>query len=127
MHGDPADPQNWFTVAKRDLAKAEKDLTGGDPGYALINLEQAAEKACKGWLIGKGWKLVKTHDLVFLLEEIEGHGIDLDWFAASAALLADQYFEERYVSWTVSPTPGEAELQSLVAEARRLFAELGIA
>jgi len=70
MKGDPSDASNWFSLARRDLQKARKDLANDEAPYAVIQLQQAAEKACKGWLIARGWNLIKTHDLVFLLHEL---------------------------------------------------------
>jgi len=62
MKGDPGRPENWYQLARRDLDKACRDLAQGDLPYAAIGFQQAAEKACKGWLIAHGWRLVKTHD-----------------------------------------------------------------
>jgi HEPN domain-containing protein len=56
-------------------------------------------KPCKGWLIAHGWRLVRTHDLVFLIGEIRQHGQEIGWFDKSAAMLSKEFFEERYVSW----------------------------
>lgn len=77
-------------------------------------------------MIAKGWRLVKTHDLVFLCDEIKNRGHDLDWFAASAALLSKEFFEERYVSWDAEPTPSLQEAREIEADVIRLFAELNI-
>ena len=81
MKGDPGLPENWYELARRDLDKARRDLAQGDLPYAAMLFQQAGEKACKGWLIAHGWKLIKTHDLVFLLDEIHARGLDLRWFA----------------------------------------------
>ncbi len=94
MKGDPSDASNWFVLARRDLEKARKDLRQGDVAYAVIELQQAAEKACKGLLIARGRKLIKTHDLVFLLGELRARGLEVDWFAESAAVLSKEYFQE---------------------------------
>ena len=126
MKGDPSQPANWYQLARRDLDKARRDLTQGDLPYAAMQLQQAAEKACKGWLLAHGWKLIKTHDLVFLLDEIRALGPELSWFAPSAALLSKEFFEERYVSWDAEPTPSVAEIQQVQAEVERLFSALSI-
>lgn len=126
MKGDPSLPSNWYQLAGRDLDKARKDLSEGDVSYALIQPQQAVEKGCKGWLISRGWKLIKTHDLVYLLDEIKARGTDAKWFATSAAILSKEYFEERYVSWQSDPTPTEAETRTILSEVERLFAALNI-
>jgi HEPN domain-containing protein len=126
MKGDPSIPANWYKLARRDLDKGRKDLSEGEGPYAVIQFQQAVEKACKGWLIANGWRLVKTHDLVFLLGEIKQRGLDLSWFASFAGLLSKEYFEERYVSWDAEPTPTLAEIQTVLADVEKLFSALGI-
>lgn len=127
MKGDPSDCRNWFALARRDLEKARKDLTQGETPYAVIQLQQAAEKACKGSLIAGGWDLIKTHDLVFLLDELKKRNVVLEWFAEPAALLSKEYFEERYVSWQAEPALTTAEANELLAAVERLFTDLKIA
>ena len=51
---------------------------------AAYCLQQTAEKLLKGWLIGQGWNLVKTHDLRRLLEEAEGFGLEASFFRPAA-------------------------------------------
>ncbi|MBI4468452.1 MAG: HEPN domain-containing protein [Acidobacteria bacterium] len=126
MRGDPGIPSNWYLIARRDLEKARRDLTQGDVPYALILLQQAAEKACKGWLLSRGWNLVKVHDLVFLLGEMNAHGLNVDWFAMTAAVLSKEYFAERYVSWDSEPTPHETEARTLLHDVERLFEALDV-
>jgi HEPN domain-containing protein len=126
MKGDPGQPENWYQLARRDLDKAGRDLAQGDLSYAAITFQQAAEKACKGWLVAHGWRLVKTHDLVFLVGEIRQRGQEIGWFEKSAALLSKEFFEERYVSWDAEPTPSAEELTSLKEDVERLFAILGV-
>ena len=48
-----------------------------DVHAATLWLEQSAEKAAKGWLIGRGWILVKTHDLERLANEVKLRGLDV--------------------------------------------------
>jgi HEPN domain-containing protein len=126
MKGDPDVSGNWLALARRDLEKGRRDLSQGDVPYALIQLQQAAEKACKGWLIARGWRLVKTHDVVFLLDEMKARGLDISWFAPAGALLSKEFFEERYVSWDAEPTPSAEEAQGLLAGVDRLFGALGV-
>ncbi len=35
-----------------------------------MHLQQAIEKSLKGWLIVRGWELVKTHNLELLLDQV---------------------------------------------------------
>ena len=124
MKGDPGDPGAWYRLARRDLEKARRDLAQGDVPYAAIGLQQAAEKACKGWLIAGGWNLIKTHDLVFLLEEIKARGADVEAFKPAGALLSKAFLEERYVSLDSEPEPSGPEALTLLSDVDRLFATL---
>ncbi len=126
MKGDPGDASAWFRLSRRDLDKARRDLAQGDLPYSLIQLQQAAEKACKGWLLARGWSLVKTHDLVFLLEEIRIRGIDVDEFKPAGALLSKEFLEERYISLDAEPEPTEPEARKLLDAVDRLFEILNI-
>lgn len=51
------------TPARIDLRRAHATVRDADFGAAAFWLQQSAEKTLKGWLIGCGWALVKTHDL----------------------------------------------------------------
>ena len=126
MKGDPNNPADWRRLVERDLASARHNLTDDDLYIAAFCLEQAAEKSLKGWLIGRGWTLVKTHDLVRLLQECAGRGCDLAWFAPAARRLAALYFNDRYFdeSPNPDPEPDVAEIAWLLAEVEKLHALL---
>jgi hypothetical protein len=63
-------------------------------------------------LIARGWSLIKTHDLVLLIHEFASCGLALNCFAEPAAILLQEYFEERYVSWQAEPALIEEEVRS---------------
>ena len=125
MRGDPASPVVWFSIALRDLEKAKRDFASGDIPYALVNLQQAAEKALKGKLLSVGWGLRKVHDCAALAHELSQRGCDVTWFAEAGAVLRDEYFAERYPGWS-DPPPSNEELVELIEAVDRLFAELGV-
>ena len=124
MKGDPSDPADWHKLALTDLARARKNIGEGDLGAATLWLEQSAEKAMKGWLIGRGWTLVKTHDLERLCREVKQHGLDVSWFLPSSTRLLQLYFTDRYVNDSLDPEPDEAECLRLLAEVERLVETL---
>jgi HEPN domain-containing protein len=124
MKGDPLNPLDWLTVAKRDLRAFRTLQLSGDIHMAGFCLQQASEKALKGWLIGKGWPLVKTHTLGRLLAEALALGLDLDWFSATAERLTDLYFTDRYVDIAPDPEPTDSELIGLHSDVELLISIL---
>lgn len=123
MVGDPRNPQVWFEVAQKDLERAHRRFTEGDFTYCLFHLQQCAEKTLKGYLIGQGWNLRKTHDLGLLLSELRSKGRDCSWFNDSAEVLTAEYIADRYPGFA-EPPPKAGELRGLVEDTRRLFEEL---
>ena len=64
--------REWFEKADHDFDAVNDILKGsGHPDVAGVLLQQGVEKYLKGYLISKGWKLVKTHDQKQLLDEDE--------------------------------------------------------
>lgn len=124
MKGDPANPADWRKVAERDLDSARRCLRDDDLPLTVFCLEQAAEKALKSWLIGRGWDLIKTHDLQRLLNECAMLGSDFAWFQPSAVRLQALYFSDRYVDDSPDPEPDTTEVRGLLADVEKLFARL---
>ena len=89
--------KEWFDKAQHDLETVQIILdTSGHPDVAAVLLQQAMEKYLKGFLIGHGWKLVKTHDVKLLLDEAVNYEDQLKEFYDLATLLKGYYLEERY-------------------------------
>lgn len=63
-------PKDWFEKGNLDLRRTEILLKNEDPEGAAFHLQQALEKYLKGYLIGKGWKLKRIHDLEDLLDHV---------------------------------------------------------
>lgn len=96
MRRDPHDPEAWFDYAEEDLRRSQRRLGEGDLSDCLVHLQQCAEKAMKGKLIGLGWPLERTHNLIKLADELAPHGIDLQWFGKTAGILLAGYIGDRY-------------------------------
>lgn len=124
MKGDPLNPADWLRVAMVDLDRARREIRAADFTAAGFWLQQSAEKAMKGWLIGHGWSLVKTHELPRLAHECAGHGTDLAWFGQSARRLIAIYFTDRYVDDSPDPEPDATECSQLLADVENLHAIL---
>lgn len=123
MNNDPTLPESWYEHAARDIARARRAQDDGDPELAVTLCQQAAEKALKGWLIGKGWKLVKTHDLGQLAQQAAKYAQDWDWFLDDAEALTKWYFEARYPGFS-DPPPDIAEGERLYTQTKKLLAQL---
>ena len=122
-HGSASDPAAWFTLAKDDLEKAKIAIGAARPEWALEQIQQAAEKAMKGWLIEKGWPLRKLHDLSDLSDETLKHGLDLSWFKQTADLLGVEYLAGRYPGFE-EPMPDLADAEQAFAATEKLLAQL---
>ena len=58
----------WIKIAEEDLAAAKALLRSELLSPSVYHSHQAAEKSLKAFLIFKKYSLVKTHDLVQLIE-----------------------------------------------------------
>lgn len=101
-------PIDWFRKADADLRTVEILLAqGGDTEIAAMHIQQAMEKYLKGYLLAKGWKLRKTHDLPELLDEAMRYSPKLDKFRSLCEEATVFYFEARYPFFKEGPTPQE--------------------
>lgn len=89
-------PQDWFRKAYRDFKRVEQNLKEGDYEDAAFHLQQTVEKYLKGYLLSKGWKLKKIHDLEYLLDEAIKFKPDLEVFRSLCQEITGYYFIERY-------------------------------
>ncbi|MBI4288720.1 MAG: HEPN domain-containing protein [Chloroflexi bacterium] len=63
-------PDQWFTVGGHDFQSAKLLFQQQGPADTItVLIQQAAEKYLKGYLLARGWKLQKTHDLEVLVAE----------------------------------------------------------
>lgn len=123
MRNDPHDPEAWFDFAEEDLARAYKRFTEGDSMDCAHHLQQCAEKAMKGRLIGLGWSLQKTHNLAYLVKDLRARGLDCSWYSDAADVLTTEYIADRYPGFDDAP-PSTEELRAFVANTAKLFENL---
>lgn len=70
MRTDPATPSDWYLLGADRLEKADALYERFASSWSGVELlHEAAERYLKGFLVSKGWHLVKTHDLSRLLAE----------------------------------------------------------
>ena len=89
--------KEWFKKADHDLDAISDILKGsGHPDVAGVLLQQGIEKYLKGYLINKGWKLIKTHDLKQLLDEAVKYNSTFNNYYDLSDMVTEYYFEEKY-------------------------------
>jgi len=119
---DAAYAADWMAAAQTDLTRVQRRLDEGDVADAAFHLQQAVEKALKGYLLSKGWTLKRTHNLGLLLEEAIRRRADLAEFAEMCREVTSFYFADRYPAFVVSPTTDEVARAH--AQAGRLIGEI---
>ncbi len=116
-------PQDWLRIAAKDLMRAEHLLSIDDPEGAGYHLQQAVEKYLKGFLLSRGWKLKRIHDLEVLLNDALKYEATLEQFRSLCQTVTAYFVIDRY------PLPSTAtltkeEVQLAMDEAEKLIQEL---
>jgi HEPN domain-containing protein len=91
------DPADWVALAAERLHGA--DVLWANLGLSALGIEalqEAAERYLKGFLIAKGWRLAKTHDLKRLLLEAEAYDQRFARFHGFAEELTEDFFAQHY-------------------------------
>ena len=91
------DPADWFAFAGERLRGADvlwhhEGLTG----LGIEALQEAAERYLKGFLIAKGWQLVRTHDLEVLIQEAIKLDPAFGRFIPMSTQLTEDFFAQHY-------------------------------
>ena len=89
-------PKDWFRIGAKELKRAEQLLNLEDLEGAGFNIQQAVEKYLKGYLVFKGWKLRRVHDLDVLLNEVVVYEPSFEEFRQKCQKITEYYIEERY-------------------------------
>ena len=116
-------PPDWKKIAEKDLTRVEKLLDIQDPEMAGFCLQQAVEKFFKAYLLSKGWKLRRIHDLETLLNYALGYDSSLDYFYTVCQRITDFYMIERYPLFTASGIT-EKDVRECLKEAKILIDKL---
>jgi len=89
-------PTDWLRIAEKDLGRTGHLLSMQDPEAAGFYLQQAVEKFLKAFLLSKGWKLERIHDLEALLNAALAYDPSLEPFRAACQKITGFYLVERY-------------------------------
>ena len=115
--------REWLTKAKHDLQNAR--IVGAAPDgpldTAIYHCQQAAEKALKGWLTWRGLAVVKTHDLVRLLEDAVEDKPEFAKFEEAAEILTPYVSAFRYPGLTNDPMPSREEFVAALQYAQTIY------
>jgi HEPN domain-containing protein len=114
--------REWLRYAEEDLGVAERESARGTGAYHTICFlcQTAAEKLLKAYLIGQGWTLERTHDIVALLEFCAEY--DPAWrdLAPDGAVLNEYIVAGRYPGDLALEGIGEAEAREALQAVRRI-------
>ena len=91
------DPADWFAFAEERLRGA--DVLRKSEGVTALGIEalqEATERYLKGFLIARGWVLIKTHDLERLIDEASKFDQRFAGFLAFAIELTEDFFGQHY-------------------------------
>ena len=116
------EPSDWFLKGQHDLQRVPRRLQENDYEDAAFHLQQALEKCLKGFLIARGWRLQRTHNLSLLLDEAVAFVPNLEQFRSLCQEVSAFYVEERYPLSLEPPT--SEELQPLLRQAQELVSRL---
>ncbi len=116
-------PADWFRIAHKDFDRANRLLEDFDVEGTAFNLQQAAEKCLKGFLLSKGWKLRRIHDLELLLNEAVAFDASLESYRLLSQNLTEYYMEERYPG-TLASNVTDAELREVAKKVGDLMKHL---
>jgi HEPN domain-containing protein len=116
-------PEDWFGKGALDIRRSEILLENSDPGGAAFHLQQALEKHLKGYLIQRGWKLERVHDLEDLLDHAIDHNGQLEAFRPLCQEVTEYYIEERY-PFSVSSNLTVDEVRSKLSQAKQFVTQL---
>ena len=95
---DSNNPSDWLFIASSDL-NGVRHLASCELAYSMCvsKLAEILEKVIKAELIRTGWFLVKTHDLVKLVDELRNRDPQMaDNFQSLCESLAERYFTDRF-------------------------------
>jgi len=88
---------DWFLHGDNDFQSAKLLFKNKGPTDNIaLSLQQTVEKYLKGYLLSKGWKLHKIHDLELLISEAIRYDKAFKAFLDFARVISAVYVESRY-------------------------------
>lgn len=112
-------PKDWFAKADNDLRAAEVLFKAKNLESASFHVQQVIEKYLKGYLLSKGWKLRRIHELDELLDEVVGYNPNFERFRSLCEVATEYYIEDRYPFMIFSQL-SDHEIKNAINETREL-------
>jgi HEPN domain-containing protein len=126
---DSGSRDDWLSFAEADL-DAVRLLAEHEVSFRVCRskLAEALEKLLKGDLVGRGWGLLKTHDLQHLCDELASRDAETATDIQSAVdELAEAYTEDRYPGFDFDDEDEDWQgLGRLLVEVERYASSLGV-
>lgn len=113
-------PNDWFAKGDSDLNAVETLLEVQNLDVAAFHIQQAIEKYLKGYIILKGGKLRRVHELDDLLDEAISYNSTFEKFRPLCEIATEYYIEERY-PFLVSSELNKEELEKQVEDTKKLI------
>lgn len=89
-------PSEWIIIARKDWNRVYQMLQYEDYEACGLFLQQSLEKYLKSYLLQRGWKLRKIHELDALLDEAVKINPELEDFRDLCEQISGYYLAERY-------------------------------
>ena len=116
--------QEWLARGSNDLQTARLAFQASAPTSTIaILLQQACEKYLKGYLVSKGWRLKKTHDLAELVDTAAKYDAAFSDYLDIARRLTAYYLEDRYPPGPPADYPRE-EIADILKQTGRIIAKI---
>lgn len=97
MKTNESSPQDWFLLAKERLESTDALVGSRGICYSAVELlQESVERYLKGYLISRGWKLQRIHDLNRLLDFCIDHNPAFSRFIPLAQSLTEQFWAQHY-------------------------------
>ncbi|HEX9657636.1 MAG TPA: HEPN domain-containing protein [Bacteroidota bacterium] len=113
-------PADWLRIANKDYARVDYLLKANDPEAAGFYLQQALEKFLKAFLLSRGWKLQRIHDLEPLLNEALTYDPSFEQYRHILQRITAFYYIERY-PFTLDTTITEDDVREAVLQTQTLI------
>lgn len=97
MKTDESNPEDWFLQAQERLESADALVESRGVCLSAVELlQESVERYLKGYLVSKGWKLERIHDLNRLLDLSLEHCRGFCRFIPLAQSLTEQFSAQNY-------------------------------
>ena len=123
MNAPRDEARRWFRQARSDLDVVRTLRSGGHHAAACFYSQQAAEKALKAVLYGRGTRVVLGHSVRDLAQQCAAQDLGFAGVTSEAALLDQFYIPTRYPNGLPLPAVPSETYTSVEAEAAQAAVE----